>query len=111
MGDREQRVGYNEVVFREVNERVSELEEHFESGRPLDLICECGDSACTERVQLYRDEYEAIRAEATRFLIVPGHDVPGAERIVSENDRFVVVEKQADAAAIAEKFDPREDDA
>lgn len=105
--DRERRIGYNEVVFREVNERVSELEEHFRGASPLDLVCECGDASCVDRVRLHRAEYEAVRAEPKRFVIVPGHDAPDVERVVSENDRFVVVEKRSEAGVIAEEFDPR----
>jgi hypothetical protein len=106
--DRGRRIGYNEAVFREVNERVAELENHFGTEGPIEFICECGESACTARMPLLRAEYEAVRAEPTRFAIVPGHDVPDLERVVSETDRFVVVEKRAgEPARIAEELDPR----
>jgi len=47
MSSREERIGLNEAVFREVNERIEDLAETFDlRTQSLDLICECGDAAC-----------------------------------------------------------------
>jgi hypothetical protein len=47
MSSREERIGLNEAVFREVNERIENLAETFDlKTQPLDLICECGDGTC-----------------------------------------------------------------
>ena len=106
------RIAKNEAVFRDVNERVEEIAEAFdvldENESGLDLFCECGDRSCLERIRLTRDEYEHIRAAPTRFVILPGHDVPAIEKVVAEHDGFAVVEKFADQAAkIAVETDPR----
>src|SRR2546426_243641 len=43
MSSREERIGLNEAVFREVNERIENLAETFDlNTQALDLICECG---------------------------------------------------------------------
>ena len=47
MSSREERIGLNEAVFREVNERIEDLAETFDLKAPLDLICECGDAGAS----------------------------------------------------------------
>ena len=49
MGAREERLGANEALFREVNERVAEVAEQFLAGETPDTVnfsCECGDGEC-----------------------------------------------------------------
>ena len=85
MGTREERLGANEALFREVNERVAEAAQQFvEVGEsPINFSCECGDKACAEQIAMTVGEYEAVRSEATHFAVVPGHEVPDIERVVS----------------------------
>jgi hypothetical protein len=50
--------------------------------------------------KLYRltlAEYDYVRAEPTRFVLAHGHDAP-PERIVDEQEGFVIVEKQGKEA-------------
>jgi hypothetical protein len=97
----------NQVVFREVNERIAELTELIsETGVSL-FICECSDPACTESLEVSAGEYEAVRANGARFLILSGHQIPEVERVVDGNGRFLVVEKIGRAAEIARAGDPR----
>jgi tRNA pseudouridine-54 N-methylase len=98
--ERARRIGLNEAVFREVNERLEELAGKFESetGR-LDLICECGNSDCEERLRMRREDYERVRADALLFVLVPGHEQPDVEEIVEHNDGYDVVRKQTGTPA------------
>ena len=109
MDERGRRIGQNEVVFREVNERLRELGEGFSMVSELaDFVCECGNTSCTERIQMSLAEYERVRADATWFMIVKGHEVLEYERIVLEEETYVVVEKlPGGPAEIAVKDDPR----
>jgi hypothetical protein len=53
-------------------------------------------------------EYEALRAEPTRFAVVPGHEVPDVERVVDRRPKYLVVEKDDDdAEEVARESDPR----
>jgi hypothetical protein len=105
---REQRVAKNEALFREVNERIKEVNEPLALEEPSDYLCECGSRDCTEPIALTRAEYERVRSEPTHFAVASGHVVPDVENVVAENDRYVVVEKSAPAAArIAIERDPR----
>ena len=59
MSSREERIGLNEAVFREVNERIEDLAETFDlRTQSLDLICECGDAACVERISMTQRKAE-----------------------------------------------------
>jgi hypothetical protein len=108
MGAREERLGANEALFREVNERVAQVAEQFTEGGHVNFSCECGDRACAEQIPMTVGDYEAVRAEATHFAVAPGHEVPDIERVVSRRPTYFVVEKQdPDAEEVARDTDPR----
>lgn len=112
VGAREERLAQNEALFREVNERVAEVATHFieveTKGEALEFTCECGRRDCAERVAMTVAEYHAIRAESTRFAVVPGHELPEVETVVERHPTYVVVEKRdPDAQKIVREADPR----
>jgi hypothetical protein len=104
------RVAKNESLFREVNERILELEERFGEREPgenlIGFVCECSRSQCASRIELTVEEYRGVRSHSVRFVVVPGHVDPDHERIVADTDRFVVVEKFGLAGALAEDEAP-----
>src|SRR5207247_9532368 len=57
--DRQERLALNESLFRETNERLAatSAEWGFVTG-VLDLLCECADVDCTERIDVGPREYE-----------------------------------------------------
>jgi hypothetical protein len=109
MADRAERIGLNEALFREVNERVKSINEGF--GRPLpeaDFVCECGNDRCTDRIRMTLAAYEELRGDSNHFAIRPGHDAPDVEDVVAEEDGYVIVAKHpGKPQAIAEETDPR----
>ena len=100
--------GKTEALFREVNERIAETAKDFDAKRP-EFICECGDPNCTHRVEASLDEYEEVRADGATFLLAPGHDDAGIERVVAQRgQRLVIVEKvQRTARAVVRRLNPR----
>jgi len=108
----EERIARNEALFREVNERIAESAQRFESHR-AEFVCECADQDCTERVEATLDEYERVRADGTRFLLRPGHVDARVERVVEQRSgRFTIVEKFNTAIArMVRKLDPRTESA
>ncbi|HEY6584701.1 MAG TPA: hypothetical protein VIZ29_07635 [Gaiellaceae bacterium] len=109
MDDRGRRIGENEVLFREVNERLREVGEGFSLvAEQAEFVCECGSSTCTEHVQMTLVEYEEIRANSKRFFVLPGHELPEYEKIIDERERYLVVEKlPGGPAGLAIRDDPR----
>jgi hypothetical protein len=109
MSTRGERIGLNEAVFREVNERIQGLADKAElSQEPLDLVCECGDATCVRRISMTRAEYEHLRSEPRQFAVHPGHEIPDVERVVAKRNGYDVVQKDEGAPErIAEQTDPR----
>lgn len=109
MGAREDRIGLNEAVFREVNERIEGLAETFDlTSEPLDLVCECGEASCVERITMSYQEYERLRSDPHLFAVFPGHEVLDIERVVDRQKSYHVVEKDVGVPErIAEQTDPR----
>jgi hypothetical protein len=81
-------------LFRLVNDRIHEL------GPPslneFDFVCECGNEDCTHAMRMTEQEYEAARADARQFAVLPGHEHAFAE-VVNRTDRYVLVKNQPDA--------------
>jgi hypothetical protein len=111
MDTRARRLAQNETLFREVNERVEEVASGFadrdEEDRPIGFVCECGRRDCTESIEATRAQYEAVRSNPLRFLVLPGHEDEEVERVVERTDRFVVVVKLGEGARLAAEQDPR----
>jgi hypothetical protein len=117
----ENRRARNEALFREVNERIKEISTEFAEGdateelpevrvhqqERLSLVCECGMEQCAEQIDATVAEYEAVRANPRRFLVVPGHEHTDTARVVERNSGFVVVEKLEEAGEVAIEHDPR----
>jgi hypothetical protein len=107
----EERVGRNEALFREVNERIRDVSGTLESlggSSAVEFVCECSRTECHASVELELADYERIREHPARFLVAIGHLwSPDTERLVEEHGSFWVVEKVGDAAETAEEADPR----
>lgn len=103
--DRERRVAANQTMFREVNERIKEVSEHVGAidGGP-EFLCECADEECVERIQLSLDQYESLRDNPRRFVVVSGHQVD-VERVVADHGAFLIVEKRGEAGELAAELD------
>lgn len=105
---RQQRIAKNETSFRDINERLeSGLRQARHNPERLDFICECGDRECESSVPLTFEEYEVVRKDSRRFIIVPGHAFPETERVVARNERYEVVEKFGKAVEVADASDRR----
>jgi hypothetical protein len=111
VGAREERLAGNEALFREVNERVAEVADHFVEGASAEsfkFTCECGSATCTDEIAMTLAEYEEVRAVPTHFAVAPGHELPQIEKVVKRTSSYLVVEKQEeDAEEVARETDPR----
>lgn len=85
------RMARNEAASRAINEKV---EGSRDERSLMPIVCECGLTKCDRTIEIALDEYRAVRTDPTRFAVVPEHLIGDIERIVYENDRFVVVAKR-----------------
>ena len=53
------------------------------------------DPDCREKVQLREADYERIRSDLRRFVILPGHELPDLETVIERNEGWAIVEKVA----------------
>ena len=108
---KQERAARNQSLFREVNERVKDVNDGFRIFTALsDWVCECANDRCVERIVMSSEEYEHIRANGARFFVAPSaeHVWPDVERVVERQDRYWIVEKIEVAAEAATDSDPRD---
>jgi hypothetical protein len=106
----EERRARNEALFREVNERISEVIAHMATAVPserIEVLCECGSEDCIATLALTRTEYELVRSAPEQFVVIPGHEILHVEAVVAKTDRYEIVRKRGEDAAIARETDPR----
>lgn len=111
MDSREARLGRNESLFRDVNERIEEIAlGHTSDDHQYEFICECANPDCTLHIPMTIGEYESVRAGSARFAVAKGHALPEIELVVEEHEHFDVILKEDEAGEEAKKLDPRGSD-
>jgi hypothetical protein len=105
--DREQRIGRNESLLRDVNEAIERGQWPTDPDEPVRFRCECAVLDCNHNVELTVREYERVRGNPRRFVVVHGHELPESESVVEANQGYLVVEKRDEAGSVAEELDPR----
>jgi hypothetical protein len=109
--ERQRRLALNEALFRQVNERLEELNETFaEFTGTLDLICECSETGCAERLRVRPEVYERVRSDPLLFFVVPGHEIEDIEDKTGEGGPgYEIVRKRGSAGMqVANATDPRD---
>ena len=107
--ERGRRVGENEALFRDINERLRDLGEGFSLvAEEAEFVCECADTTCAERIRMSLPKYEEVRTDPKRFFVIKGHEIPEYEKVVQDLGEYVVVEKlPGGPAGLAIREDPR----
>lgn len=100
MDPSEQRTARNEALWREVNDRIDEVDETMRvlpDDALLSFHCECGEASCTEMISLTPAEYREARSDVDTFAVAPGHEHAELERPIKRTDRYVLVDKLPEA--------------
>lgn len=103
----QERVGANEAVFRKINEGIERGQWPGEEDAPVGFRCECAQLGCTELIELTVREYEQVREDARRFIVLPGHERLEAEVVIENRPGYMVVQKIDQAGETAIETDPR----
>jgi hypothetical protein len=101
------KIAANESAFREVNEAIRSGRWPGEPAARVPFRCECGTLGCNLMVEMSVAEYEEIRGDGRRFLVLPDHVVPETEEVLEDRGAYLVVEKRGEAGRLAEEMDPR----
>jgi hypothetical protein len=106
---RAKRFASNEALFREGNDRMSRWEERRRAAEKQSYLCECADRTCRAKVELTIAEYEHVREDPHRFVVVPGHEIADIEDVVEWHEGWSVIEKvpEPEISEILERSDPR----
>lgn len=104
---RQEKAARTQSVFREVNERVGELNGAFGSTHGQ-WLCECADEGCSERIEMSTEEYARVRSAGTHFAVVPddGHVLADLERVLERHEQYWVLAKIERGAVLAQRLDP-----
>ncbi len=98
----------NEATFREANEHLEKKAAELDYGdERTPYLCECENERCTELIALSRPEYEQVRADPRRFVVVPGHHQPSYDEVIQEQAEFTIIEKTGEEGDFVEARDPR----
>lgn len=108
-----ERIGRNDAIFRQANERINEFAKAHQPEESTPFICECADPDCQDVVFIPLAEYSAIRDGPRLFLNVPGHQASsqGWAQVVETHDSYVVVKKIGPAGEVAEQLEGSSDPA
>src|SRR5436190_10655223 len=104
---REDRLAKNEILFRNVNERIERAAApHGWNAEVFEFLCECSNIDCTLHLRLTLADYRRVRSDSRLFVVAPGHELPEIEHVVERTDAYQIVLKEDEAAAIAADHDP-----
>ena len=92
----------NPHVFRSLNQRIA-----AEAGPGLELVCECENEACTERIVITHVEWSEVLRHDGWFVVRPGHQAAAPERVVERQPGFVVVEVPGSTSGPSGRGRPR----
>ncbi len=96
-----------QAFYRHVNERIAAFSRQLDPHEALEILCECGEAGCTERVAIAWADYERIRARPTHFALVAGHENAAVEDVVTARDGYLIVANYGEAATVARRTNPR----
>ena len=65
-----------------------------EPDQSIPFLCECIDETCMARIELTPKEYEMARSDDEWFVIARGHPLLDGERIVEEEEHYLIVTKE-----------------
>jgi hypothetical protein len=103
----QERLSANESVFREINEGIERGQWPGEEDSPISFRCECARLGCNELIELSIREYERVRSNPRRFIVLPGHERLDVEIVVERHHGYLIVEKLDQAGEHAVASDPR----
>jgi hypothetical protein len=97
----------NELLAREVNERVGEVAgSWYDESESVEFICECSLEDCTERVRLRMREYREVRSDPHWFVMTPAHVIRQIERPVRTIGDVVIAEKVGAGREVVDEATP-----
>jgi hypothetical protein len=86
---RVERIVQTELFFRAINEEIARLDGHASAT----FICECGNPACSEALELSSPALQQLHSEKGLFVVLPGHEISDVETVVDRSNGYLIVRK------------------
>ncbi len=86
---RADRIAQTELFFRAVNEEIAANDGHGTTR----FLCECGNPACSEGLELTAAALHHLHAENGLFVVLPGHEIADLETVVNRQNGYLVVRR------------------
>lgn len=83
------RIAQMELFFRAVNEEIALNDGH---GTTV-FLCECGNAACSEALELTAEALLGLHAESGLSVVLPGHEILDVETVVGRENGYLVVRR------------------
>jgi hypothetical protein len=58
------------------------------------VLCECGDSGCSEWITLTKAAYQAARSDSSSYIVALGHEIREHETVKRRYGTYTVVESR-----------------
>ena len=105
---REESLAKNEALFRDINERIEQAAQRDGmSSEKYGFVCECASDDCFELIHITVGDYEHVRTDPVRFIVIEGHEAPEIEEIVERHAGYYIVAKTGPEQQIVKDADPR----
>ena len=102
--EQQARAARNQSLFRALNEKLHDVNSALSSITETFVIaCECADVGCVKMLDIAPEDYEAVRSDSRRFVVLADHVYADVEKIVGGKDGYVIVEKLELAGEIADR--------
>ncbi len=91
----------NEKFLGEINDRLKEALAEVRADADEDpdarfrFFCECSDLSCRVRLKVRPSRLTAIHSRPDQFVVEPGHEITEVERVVDQEDGYLIVRKLA----------------
>ncbi len=90
-GARAERIVQTETFFRAINEEIAQLD----GTTTMMYLCECGNPACAEGINLPPGALGKLHASPRHFVVLEGHEIPDVETVVERALDYLIVRKNA----------------
>jgi len=90
----------NQLLFREVNERIREVSDGWGTDGAVEFLCECGRADCTATFALTDAQFDGLLGNEDRFVLASEHrSKANCHRILAEYDGFLLVAAEPEIVA------------
>ena len=90
----------NQLLFREVNQRIREVSDGWGRDGVVEFLCECGHEECVATFALTEAQFDGLLGNEDRFVLASEHrSEANGHRILAEYDDFLVVAAEPEVLA------------